>query len=413
MIKEHLILRAFLSDRTTFEKYAPYIINLENLDRSMKITLGFIKLFYETYRKIDKVIEPEFNLFLEKEDKFNFLKNNTTYIQDIYKTPIQNNSLTLDVIESCVEQHIMSKVLDKAALVLDNNKSGILSSIQDDIDKFHSIIRNPPKDMMEYTLDLDSLIKDEITTMGIPFCNKRPNDMIRGMRVGQLGLIYAYVGTGKTSYGVSNLCSVASILEAKNSDRPVVYGGNEEAIKRITLRTIQCMTNWNDTEIAINKALVTPILKRKGFNRIHFIDHVTTTTILEKILDKYNPRVMFIDQGTNVKISSSKKEGVNALEELFSLYRDLAKRHNCTLICMAQGGEDCFDKQYPTLKDIYGSKSAIQGTLDWAISVGRTFDDVKYLNWRYFNITKTKGKNDNPKYECRFDTDRCQFKQVV
>jgi len=410
MIKNTLILSAFINSRDIYEKYAPYIIGLKNLDRNMSLTLNFIKKFYEKYPEITSIPKTDFNLFLDSKDKYNFIKNNPVYINDIYNTPTKNKNLTLDIIEGCVEQHIMAKILDKAALVLDNNKKGILSTIQEDIDKFHSIIRKPPQTLVEYKFNLDELIKEEITTLGIPFCNKTPNNIIRGMREGQLGLISAYVDTGKTSYGVANLCSIANYLKINNVDRPVVYGGNEEAIKRVSLRTVQCMTNWSNSEIAINKNLVKSILKSKGFDKIIFIDHLTTTSIIEKVLDKYNPRVLFIDQGTNVKIKMSKKEGVNALEELFSTYRDFAKRYKTTIICMAQGGEDSFDKKYPTLKDIYGSKSAIQGTLDWAISIGTNREDINYANWRYFNITKNKG--DKKTYICRFDAKRCQFKEV-
>jgi len=411
MSKENLILKAFIKERKLYETYAPYIIGLKNLDRNMSITLDFIKGFYDKYPKSITITESDFRLYLSTADKYKFMQQNPTYIVDIYNTSIQNKSLTKDVIEACVEQHFMAHVLDKAALVLDNNQSGVLSTIQKDIDNFHSIIRHPPKEMVEYVLNLKELIKEEITTLGIPFCNAKPNEIIRGMRKGQLGLIYAYVDTGKTSYGVANLASIANYLEVNNNDRPVVYGGNEEDISRISLRTIQCMTNWNSREIELNQKLVQPILDKRGYNRIKFIDHVNTTTIIEKILDKYNPVVMFIDQGTNVKISGSNKEGVNALEEIFSTYRDLAKTYECTLVCMAQGGDDCFEKEYPTLRDIYGSKSAIQGALDWAISVGRNTTDLKYFNWRYFSINKNKG--DPGRYQCRFDSERCQFKQVV
>ena len=409
--KENMILRAFLDSRDVYDNYASYILGLKNIDRNMNFVLQFIKSFYDKYPLVNTIPEVDFKLFVDKEDRFNFMKNNENYLQTIYKTNITNTSLTLDIIESCVEQHLMARVLDKAALVLDNNQSGILSTVQDDIDEFHKTIRNPPKDMVEYKFDLDALIKEEITTPGIPFCNQFPNDVIKGMRPGQLGLIYAYVDVGKTSYGVANLCSIANYLEQNFSDRPVIYGGNEEDISRVSLRTVQCMTNWNDKEIEQNKKLVKTIIAKKGFNKIKFIDHLNTTTIIEKVLEKYKPRVLFIDQGTNVKVKGSNREGVNALEEIFSFYRDMGKKHKATMICMAQGGDDCFGKEYPSLRDIYGSKSAIQGTLDWAISVGRNIEDSKYAGWRYFDITKNKG--DKGKYQCRFDADRCQFKQVV
>jgi hypothetical protein len=408
---EQIILKAFIDNREDFEKYGHYIIGLDNLDKSMDMMLNYIKQFYEKYPKVNNIPEPELRIYLSSHDTYNFAVNNDSYIKNVYKTTLRNNSLKLDVIEHSVEKHFMSKIIDKVALVLDSNKAGILSTIQDDIDRYHNVIRNPPKEMYEYVLDLKALIKEEIVGTGVPFVNPTPNNVIRGMKTGQLGLIYAYVDTGKTSYGVSNLCSAAQYLQSINSDRPVIYGCNEEAVHRVSLRAVQCMTNWSSEEIAHNEKQVDAIIKNKGFNRIKFIDHVTDMNIVEKVLLKYKPRVMFIDQGTKIKLPRSKAQGVDALEEIFNTLRNLAKLYECCIVSMAQGGDDCFGKKEPALRDIYGSKSAIQGELDWAISLGVDGSDVRYQNWRYFNITKNKG--DKQTYACRFDTKRCQFKEVI
>jgi hypothetical protein len=264
---------------------------------------------------------------------------------------------------------------------------------------------------VEYKLDLDTLIDKEVLNYGIPFINPTPNTAIRGMREGQLGLISAYTDTGKTSYGIANCCCAAKFLLDNKIDRPAIYAVNEEAVERVTLRAIQCMTNWDNDEIAKNKKLVNGILKSHGFDKIKFFDHVNNMRIVEKLLSEHDPRVMFIDQGTKVSVPGSKKDGVNALEEVFNTYRDLAKRHKCTIIAMAQGGDGCFEKQYPDLRDLYGSKSAIQGELDWAISIGVDASDSKYANWRYFNISKNKG--DKATYACRFEHKKCQFKEAT
>ena len=411
MISEQvIILRSFIDDRTMFDKFAPYVIGLKNLERPMFLTLGFIKLFYEKYPDADSIPEPELRLFLSSYDSMNFASNHNQYLVDIYTAKVSNKSLTMDVVEGCVELHQAAKILDKTAMIIDNNKKGVLSTIQDDIDEYHSIIRTPPKDMKEYVLDLPELIKGEISSIGAPFVNPMPNDVIRGMKEAQLGLIYAYVDTGKTSYGVANNCSVANYLQSIKSDRPTIYACNEEDVSRVALRHIQCMTNRTDKEIEADPKGTLQMIKKCGYDYIKFIDHVNNMSIVEKILTKYNPRVIFIDQGTKVKVPRSNKEGVNALEEIFNEYRELAKRHRTTIICMAQGGEDCFEKKYPDLKDIYGSKSAIQGELDWGISIGMDTTDSKYNTWRFFAITKNKG--DKARYACRFDSKRCQFKEV-
>jgi hypothetical protein len=411
MVNEEIrILRAFLDSRELFDKFGPYVIGLKNLERPMQLMLGFTKKFYEKYPDADTIPEVELRLFLTSYDTYNFAGNHDGYLKDIYQADVKNTSLTMDIIEGSVEKHIAARVLDKTALILDNNKKGVLSTIQDDIDEFHKTLRTPPSDMQEYKLDLKELVKSEISSIGVPFINAKPNDVIRGMKEGQLGLIYAYVDTGKTSYGVSNLCSAAKYLHSIKSSRPAVYACNEEDVSRVTLRAIQCLTNRSDEEIEKDVKGTQALIKATGFDKIKFIDHVRNMRIVEKILTKYNPRIMFIDQGTKVRIPGSQKDGVNALEEIFGSYRDLAKLYKCTIVCMAQGGDECFEKKYPDLRDIYGSKSAIQGELDWGISIGVDTEDQKYAKWRFFSITKNKG--DKATYACQFDHKRCQFKQV-
>lgn len=407
---ESIITRAFLDSREDFEKYGPYIMAIKNMDRVQRTMITHIQGFYNKYPNVNKIPEPELKVYLSQATVSNFAENNQEFISSLYKMDTENTDLKMDVIEAACEKHFMAEVVDRAAVVLDNGKAGELSKVQDIIDEYHSVIRRPPQDIVEYKLNLKQLIKEEVLTNGAPFANKTPNDIIRGMREGQLGLIYAYVDTGKTSYGVANLCSVAKWLHDNGSDRPVIYAANEEDVSRVSLRSIQCITNWDNAQIAQYEPNVQSILDKRGYNNIKFFDHVNTMRNVEKLIVKYNPRVMFIDQGTKVSIGGSRKEGVDALEELFNTYRDMAKRYKLTLVSMAQGGEECEGKKYPTLKNIYGSKSAVQGELDWAIAIGTDASDVNYANWRFFNISKNKGGKGT--YACRFDTLKCQFTEV-
>jgi len=411
--EEQIIIKAFVESRDDFDKYGPYVLALKNMDRLMKQTLWYIQKFYDKFKKAARIPETELRSFMKMNSSVSdFGDLNNQYIKAIYETDITNRDLTMDIVEHAVEKHFISNIVDIAAGVLQHNKSGQILKIQGAIDKYHSIIRHPPNDIQEYVLNLSELIKTEISTPGIPFSIKFLNKIIKGMRPGQLGLIYAYVDTGKTSFGVSNLCAVANHLKGIGAKRPVIYGCNEEDVSRVTLRAIQCITNWNDDEIAANEKTVRSIITQRGFDNIKFIDHISTISKVEKLLIRYNPKVIFIDQGTKVSIMNTKKEGVNALEEVFNTLRDMAKRYDTTIICMAQGGDDCAGKKHPRLRDLYGSKSAIQGELDWAISIGvDDTGDSKYASWRFFSITKNKG--DKGTFACRFDHERCQFKEVT
>jgi hypothetical protein len=257
------------------------------------------------------------------------------------------------------------------------------------------------------------LIDKSIKTGGLPFCLPTANKAIKGCRPGTNGLIFAYVDTGKTSFGVANLCSMhRENLKVHNCDRPIIYAGNEEDIKEVSLRAIQCLTRQNDDEIAKNETITQGTLQSLHFDQIKFVDHVRTMSGVERLLDKWNPRVMYIDQGTKVKLTGQTEvRDVNSLEEVFNNFRELGKIHDCGMVAMAQANAESAEAKYLTLRSLYGSKVAIQGELDWAIGVGVDAENIKYAAYRFFNICKNK-KGDKPQFAAKFDAGRCRFKEV-
>jgi hypothetical protein len=193
-----ILLRAFLDSREHFDKYGPYIMALKNLERNTKFFMDYIRDFYGKYPKAMDIPEQDLRVFIKSVDVFNWADSNSEFISSVYRYNPSNKDLQMDVIEAACERHFMAEVVDKAALVLDKGKAGQLSSVQDIIDEFHSVLRSPPRKALEADVhDLRSLIKD-ITTKGLPFVNKTPTDYIGGMKRGQLGLISAYTNIGKT-----------------------------------------------------------------------------------------------------------------------------------------------------------------------------------------------------------------------
>ena len=61
-----------------------------------------------------------------------------------------------------------------------------------------------------------------------------------------------------------------------------------------------------------------------------------------------------------------------------------------SVIGVVQGTGDIEDKRYPKLSDVFGSRSAVQGALDYAIGIGRKPNDLAKEMMRYINIPKNK-----------------------
>lgn len=407
------IARKFIDDRTVYEEYAPYLLSLKNTDRDFKFTLQAIHSYYNKYTKANSCTINDLNLFLQG-SRINLPQNTKDFIKELKNVDMSNEDLTMDTIEATVEQHIASKILDKVALIIDNNKTNILHTIQDDLDEYVKVLRNPPPiGIKTLNFELGSCIQTELKTKGLPFVSDVLTNETKGAKPGTLGLIFAYVDTGKTSFGVANLIHMAEWIQQNEPQevRPLVYAGNEESIHRIALRATNCIMRYNDEELIKNEAHAQQMCKHNGFQRIKFVDSTTQISQVERILQTLYPRVLFIDQGTKVRIPGTQTHDVNTLAELFNTYRELCKEYNCCIICMAQADSESDDKQYLDLRNLYGSRSAVQGELDWAVGIGMNLDDIKYLKWRYFRICKTKF-GDKKDFACRFDTKRCRFKEV-
>ena len=407
---EQITLRKILEDRSCYDKYYPYIAAIKNMPKEMRLVTMLIKTYYDKYPHINNVTENDFLMFINNVDKGGYTATITQFVKDLYALDVTNSDLTMDIVESVVEKHIAARVLDKIANIIDYDKNGILSTIQDDLDEYNKIIRNPPKNVLQpYKTVIGRLIRNQIKTVGLPMVSSRFTKQIMGAREGTLGLIFAFVDSGKTSFGIANIVSMAHWLHVNdpNYNRPLIYAGNEEDEERVALRITQCMSGMNNAEIRDDPRTVKRRLQARGFDRIKIIDGVNHLAHVERVMDVFNPRVLMIDQGTKVQFGKIDTHETASLQELFNRYRELAKTYKCTIISLAQANADGESQKWLNMSHIYGSKVAIPGELDWAIGIG-TDDDANYRHWRFFNICKNKfGEKDQ--FPMEFKHESCQF----
>ena len=411
---EQFTLAKILNDRSCYEKFYPYIAAIKNMTREMRLVTTLIKSFYDAYPKATSVSQQEFITYIQSVDKGGHAATITEFVMNLYALDISNDELTLDIVESFVEKHMAARILDKVAKVLDHDKGGIVSTIQDDVDEFHRIIRNPPRDVLKpYKVNVGRLIRNQINAKGLPMVIPGLTKEICGARESTLGMIFAFVDTGKTSFGIANMCAQAAYIHQHDPmyDRPLVYAGNEEDEERVALRFTQCMTGFDNAQIAARPRDVKRRLKDGGMDHIRILNGINHISHVERIMDRLNPRVLMIDQGTKVKFGKGMDVHETAtLGALFNMYRELSKQYKCTIICMAQANGEADEMKWITLSNLYGSKVAIPGELDWAVGLGID-TDAKYRTWRFINLCKNKF-GEKKRLFSEFDHTNCEFKEV-
>jgi hypothetical protein len=207
--------------------------------------------------------------------------------------------------------------------------------------------------------------------------------------------MFAYVDGGKTSFSLAALAKFAQYY--KDTKETLVYACNEEADVRVGERLTSAFTGKSYAEL--HKEFkgrsddLNEYLAELGWHRIKIIGGVTHLKSVRRILDDWGPVALFIDQGQKVK-TEYKAEGVTEVRLLYNEYRDMMNEYNCAGIAVEQATGDASNKQWLTLADMYGSRVAIQGELDWAIGVGKMLDSRgNENNTRYLNCCKNKLKD--------------------
>jgi hypothetical protein len=323
-----------------------------------------------------------------------------------------STSIMMDLVEQVVEIHHANEMLQELIPVIDGSKFGVVPGLRANIESFESLMKNPPKEskgLEPCSQTVAELVAQEINDPGVPWHLDSLNSIIGGLRRKTLGCIFAFVDSGKTSFGLSACASFARHL--KDTSETIVYAGNEESASRLSLRLTQAMLNVTRRDLMERPDELDEARRELGYTRVKVLDSVSHGSQLLKILDEWRPRILIIDQGTKVTLDvRSKAKEIEALQNLFNFYREKAKEYDTSIVCLAQGVGEAENRKWLKLSDIYGSRVAIQGELDYAIGIGRLLDNKYDENFRYLNIPKNKlMEGETGKFNTLFTKEICKW----
>jgi hypothetical protein len=407
------ILNLFCKDRHALEVNYGYIKETKNLEKEIRLLFRLVYDFYGRYQDADDIKSHELKAFFD----FQYPQSpqRLTYlalIDESFALDVKP-SLTQDLLEQMVERHFAARIVNKLIPVTEGSKVGIVADLHKDVEEFHSIMANPPIDddhLVPCEMTLEEMIAEENVEDGLTWHLQSITDTLGKARRKTLGLVYAFVDSGKSSFALATAAGFAA--QIANTDEYIVYAGNEEAAGRSRYRLTQAITQKTKTEIANDPTAIKQELAEKGFERVKLFDSVNRIDDVRRLLDKWRPIVMFIDQATKVDMASQDKE-VTAIRKLFNTYRELAKEYDTTIIGVTQGVGDAENKKWLKLSDIYGSRVAIQGELDYAIGIGRLVDDASQEHTRFINIPKNKlHDGEGAKIVVNFRKEKCLWRPI-
>lgn len=409
MALELQILHRFCENKETLLTYRTYFDDiLKNVERELSLIFGLIVDYYEQY--VDRTHITKDELFAYYKYKYPVSKNEVIIkelIFDLFNINIQD-VLIHDLLQQLKERYFATKIVNKLLPVVEGTKYGVFPTLKSDIEQFtttQNVVENTS--MAPCKLSIQDLVSKTITRDGLFWHIDGVSDILGSIPIKSLGAVFGYVNASKTSFCVSAMKKFAEQLT--NTEDVVIYAGNEEPAERVYLRFVQALTEMSSLQIEENPEKAEEILKNSAINRILIYDSIITIEQVECLLDTYSPRVIVIDQGTKVSTHSKEKDVIR-IQHLYNQYRNFVNQYNTSMIVVSQGDATTANKKWLNLPDMYSSKVAIQGELDYAIGIGFLSDDPSKKRLRYINIPKNKG----PMGKCisNFNEEICLWKSI-
>jgi hypothetical protein len=393
MSVELSIFKVFCLDRDKHLLHKHHVADQRAMERDVKLLFTLLDMYYE---------ENDDEGSIDKETVLNFHElryPNAKNRRDI--ETLTNEAFSLEVNPKIVDQFLdqlhekyaANEIINKLLPVIEGDKYGVLPQVKEEVEEFIDTMNFPPAENevpVPCEKSIAEILQEEVIDPGLTWRLPQLTNIIGGVRPATLGLIYAYVDTGKTSFHLDN---VACWAEQLTGNQTIAICGNEERAERLKLRLAQAFLKINRKYMEQVGAADIMLKRLEGtaFDRVKIFDEILTGEQVKYVLKTYEPSILVVDQATDVDIKTKRKaDGVEYLKQLFKWYRRLANQYECGIVGVSQGVGDAENTKWLKLSDIYGSRIAIQGALDYAIGIGRKIDDIVLEDLRYLNIPKNK-----------------------
>lgn len=239
--------------------------------------------------------------------------------------------------------------------------------------------------------DLDFLLEQTTEIPGLRWRLGTMNRHLGSLRKGDFGIMFARPETGKTTFLASEVSFFAGQLD--ETAGPILWINNEEVGNKVMIRCYQAVFGKTIEEILEEKKNYHSVTLREQFveethGKIKIVEaKPSTKKFCEQLCRQYNPSMIIFDQIDKVVGFDADRPDLE-LKDIYSWARNLAAQYGPVIgVCQAGGTGD--GKQWLTMNDIDGSKTAKQGEADWILGIGKTYDFGKE-QIRYFNLSKNK-----------------------
>lgn len=225
------------------------------------------------------------------------------------------------------------------------------------------------------------------------------NDRIDGgARPGHHILVYAPTEMGKTLFVIN---MVAHMLR---QGVKVLYVGNEDPAEDIILRAACRLSGTDKFRLKERPDEFQEVLDAAGWGNFVFADLAPGTfPRINRLVRKHEPKVVVLDQLSNINVSVGKNESkTGSLEVAAKEARALAKRHGILVVSVTQAADSATGKIVLGRGDVHNSNIGIPSQVDLMLGIGAD-ESMEARGLREISIVKNKISGNHDHFTVKFN----------
>jgi archaellum biogenesis ATPase FlaH len=261
-----------------------------------------------------------------------------------------------------------------------------------------SELENPNEELEN--VSIASIVKQRLDDRNlIQIAPKALNDRLDGgARPGHHILVYAPTEMGKTLFVINMVAHFGRM------GHKTLYVGNEDPIEDIILRAASRISGMDKRALRENPEGTQELLDKAGWGRLVFADLAPGTfPRINRLVKKHKPKVVILDQLSNINVNVSKSESkTGSLEIAAKEARALAKRHGILVVSVTQAADSATGKIVLGRGDVHNSNIGIPSQLDLMLGIGAD-EAMEGRGLREITIVKNKISGNHDHFTVAFN----------
>jgi archaellum biogenesis ATPase FlaH len=375
-MSERRILAALVHDRSVYDSIEPVMDIEDDFSDQGKIIASAIKEYYENDENAD-CVDRGFLIDQVRSEMPKHFELFEGIINSLEEVSIPNAlSEFRKLKQESAAQHLAEALLSKDPTRISSYMEKYTHyRDMSDSDAAGSVFIDHDLDEILSTFSRDNLIKVYPNSLN----EKLGGGIVRGTQMA----IYAPTEVGKS------LLSINIASGFLHQGLKVMYCGNEDPAYSMIARFYSRLTGMDRDELALNRVEARKRALANGFQNLIFFEMSPGSIFdIKRMLDRYEPDVIIVDQMANMETKANFTK-VEKNEYLAIKLRSLAKKYNLVSIIVHQASDSAYGKLSIEKNDMYYSNVGVQGQMDVMIGIG--MDDVfDQQDKRMLCLTKNK-----------------------